>query len=410
MPTSQLREPTGPISEADLSSIWQGQRYPPGALSGPGGEAVTVLYPGRKGGGPGPDFRDAVVRVGGEERIGDVELHVRATSYQQHGHHLDPAYDRVVLHVVFEDDGGGATSLACGERVPIAAFAPWVTARSADIAAWLQAPPLWSEPCRGAAARLGPGRVAEEVRAAGVARFRGRGLALSAAVAREGPDEALWQAILDALGYGGDRDGFRRLGRALPAALLSQIAPAGVEREDIIFAALLAVAGLAPAPDLASRLPPPLAPALRPLASRPANRPERRLAAAAAIFAARGGSLSGRAAASVAGAGDAASLIHAWSPRPRSGAAIGAARASELLLNAVLPFVAATVPELSERCLALAAALPALPPYGKTRFLEDNLRGEDNRRPVRAALDQQGLLGLQAEWCSRGGCGRCPLS
>jgi hypothetical protein len=25
-------------------------------------------------------------------------------------------------------------------------------------------------------------------------------------------------------------------------------------------------------------------------------------------------------------------------------------------------------------------------------------------------VEQQGLLSLLAEWCSRGGCGRCPLS
>src|SRR3972149_6166391 len=94
--------PPGPISEADLSLIWEGQRYPRGALRA-GGEVVRAVNPGRRGRGPGPDFRDAVVRLHGEERRGDVELHVRASYFLQHRHHLDPAYDRLVLHVVFLD-------------------------------------------------------------------------------------------------------------------------------------------------------------------------------------------------------------------------------------------------------------------------------------------------------------------
>jgi hypothetical protein len=54
--------------------------------------------------------------------------------------------------------------------------------------------------------------------------------------------------------------------------------------------------------------------------------------------------------------------------------------------------------------------LPAGAGYGKTAFLEANLRLESGRRPARSAVEQQGLLSLLAEWCSRGGCGRCPLS
>ncbi|HXH22576.1 MAG TPA: hypothetical protein VNN10_11135, partial [Dehalococcoidia bacterium] len=84
--------------------------------------------------------------------------------------------------------------------------------------------------------------------------------------------------------------------------------------------------------------------------------------------------------------------------------------AVEVLLNAVLPFAAAVRPELEGRCLELAASLPALPPYGKTAFLEANLAPAGRRRTTRTPLEQQGLLALHAEWCSQGGCGRCPLS
>ena len=403
--------PPDPISEAGLSLIWEGQRQPPGALTGADGAPVVVLNPGRKGGASGPDFRDAVVRIAGETKTGDVELHVRAAYYQQHGHHLDQAYDGLVLHVVFLDDAGGSSPLACGERVPVAAFAPWVAARSADIASWLEALPLWREPCQTSLARLGDGAISAALRRAAEERFLGRSRQIAASAASEGPEEALWQALMEALGYGGDREGFLRLARALPLALLRHVARrhAG-EEEGAVLAALLAVAGLVPAPDLGLLLPPPLAPPLRNMASRPANRPERRLAAAAFLGARPG--LASYAVRSVRESDGARALLVAWSRRAGGNAAadVGAARASELLLNAVLPFVAAAEPQLGERCLALADALPALPPYGRTAFLERNLLRAGGKRRARSALDQQGLLALHAGWCSQGGCGRCPLS
>jgi len=401
--------PPDPISEADLSLIWEGQRYPRGALRA-GAEVVSAVNPGRRGRGPGPDFRDAVVRLRGEERRGDVELHVRASYFLQHGHHLDPAYDRLVLHVVFLDDSGGGTRLACGESVPVAAFAPWVESRAADIASWPGSQALWREPCHDAVARLGDAGVASVLRTAGAERFRARAAALAGMIAAEGANQALWLALVEALGYGGDREGFRRLPRALPAALLTHLARAFAGQEAAFVAgALLHVAGLRPAPGLAPLLPATMVPALRNLASRPANRPGRRLAAAASMLTAARGELAAEALASVRRAPSAASLVQAWTGLA-GGSGAGATRVTELLLNAVLPCVAALDASLAGRCLELAAGLRPNQPYGKTAFLERNLLRSDGRRAVRSALDQQGLLEMHATWCSRGGCGRCPLS
>ena len=40
--------PPDPLSEADLSLLWAGQRFPAAALATPDGRPVTVLNPGRK--------------------------------------------------------------------------------------------------------------------------------------------------------------------------------------------------------------------------------------------------------------------------------------------------------------------------------------------------------------------------
>jgi len=96
-------------------------------------------------------------------------------------------------------------------------------------------------------------------------------------------------------------------------------------------------------------------------------------------------------------------MVSAWMAPPQ----IGEARARELVVNAVLPFAAAH--GLGQEALAVLRALPAGESYGKTAFLESNLRPAKGRIG-RNALQSQGLLGYVAEWCSQGGCGRCPLS
>ena len=102
-------------------------------------------------------------------------------------------------------------------------------------------------------------------------------------------------------------------------------------------------------------------------------------------------------------------LVTAWQVSQRGLALIGPDRARGIVLNLVLPFVASDA-VLGQRAAALVDELGAAPAYGRTAFLESNLRSAAGKRLVRRAVEQQGLLAFLGEWCSRGGCGRCPLS
>jgi hypothetical protein len=393
----------GVPSEADLATIWAGQRFPAGALQAVDGRGLRVLNPGRPNAGPGPDFRDAVLELGGERRRGDVELHVRASSFRGHGHHLDHAYDRLVLHVVYLADDGAGTALAGGGIAPVAAFAPWLAGRTQELHTWLQAPPLWQDPCTDADQRLGDEALARALRAAGWRRFAARVERLRAAVAVAGPRQALWAALLDALGTGGDRDGFRRLADAFPEARARTCCNGGARG---LTAALLVTAGLAATGPLQTAV---LSPPLR-RTGRPLNWPERRLAALAALYARAGTDLPAFTLAGVESATRARALVAALQVAAAGGPALlGRERAQELAVNVALPF-AALEPRLQGKVETLLAQLPPGAAYGRTSFLEANLARPGGRRRVRSALEQQGLLGLNEDWCRQGGCGRCPLS
>ena len=53
---------------------------------------------------PGPDFRNACLQLGDITWYGDIEIHIHASDWHKHKHHLDPNYANVILHVVTEND------------------------------------------------------------------------------------------------------------------------------------------------------------------------------------------------------------------------------------------------------------------------------------------------------------------
>lgn len=61
---------------------------------------MTIVHPGEINPHAGPDFFNARIRIGPIVWAGNVEVHHRASDWTRHGHHLDPVYNNVILHVV----------------------------------------------------------------------------------------------------------------------------------------------------------------------------------------------------------------------------------------------------------------------------------------------------------------------
>jgi hypothetical protein len=99
-----LLEPGFPYGEELLQFIWEQRLYHTHALRTTDGRAVEVIKPGRIQRNSGPDLEGAQVRIDDQLWAGTVEVHLRSSDWDAHGHHVDPAYENVVLHVVYEHD------------------------------------------------------------------------------------------------------------------------------------------------------------------------------------------------------------------------------------------------------------------------------------------------------------------
>jgi len=92
------------MKEEFLHYLWKYNLYDPDKLVDNEGNKITVINPGEYNRDSGPDFFNARLCIGGTEWAGNVEIHIRSSHFNNHGHNLDPAFDNVILHVVSEND------------------------------------------------------------------------------------------------------------------------------------------------------------------------------------------------------------------------------------------------------------------------------------------------------------------
>lgn len=92
------------MTEDFLHFIWQYQYFDKKDLNTTTQMPLEILDIGKNNRDAGADFQQARLLLDGVEWVGNVEIHLKSSDWNVHKHQQDPAYNNVILHVVWQDD------------------------------------------------------------------------------------------------------------------------------------------------------------------------------------------------------------------------------------------------------------------------------------------------------------------
>jgi hypothetical protein len=459
--TDVLRDKDGFPAERLLQAVWRHQRLRRDQLKTSDGKSVRVLHPGFASAEGGPDFRAAVIQIGGEAPLsGDVEIDLRSNGWHAHGHDRNPNFKNVILHVVWET-GAPASGPAQNERPPALPIKNSLDAPLGELSQWLENESTAAFPealrgkCSAPLRELTEPQLAALLHQAARVRLEAKAAQFSARARHAGWEQALWEGLFRALGYKHNAWPMQNLAESRLLWSLGAKSPFAFQ------ARLLGVSGLLPVEltrlqkssdnylrrvwDCWWRERDEFADFILPRAVwkfhglRPANHPQRRLALAAhwladKNFVARiekwcATEISdGRAALPRRGADQQVSptaLVESlleifqlehdefWSwhwtfksarlakPQPL----LGGTRATDLAVNVILPWLWIRAAEGKNAALRLEIEQryfdwPAAEDNSVLKLARQRLLGTSNRRALRSAAEQQGLMQIVRDFCA----------
>ena len=228
-------------NELELQARWFAGEFGRNFVS-TSGDKIDIVQFGTWNRETGPDFKDAAVSVNaGEPRRGCVEIDLVDRNWETHGHSTNPEFDQTVLHVFVEQSNREfftRTNSNC--NVPQIRIDPAILpeAFSANI------PLARPGRCRAPLGNLPEERIREVLNAAAQFRLQKKAARIRAKIENHGRNETLFQEIAAALGYKENK---------LPFTLIAQRVPLKWLREhpDDIEAILFGLAGFLETPNLA---------------------------------------------------------------------------------------------------------------------------------------------------------------
>jgi hypothetical protein len=436
-----------------MQLVWQHQRMQRGKFRTLDGAPLAVLHPGFWNREAGPDFRGAVLRFGdGAPVTGDVEVDREAGGWKAHGHAGNPAFGKVILHVVWE--AGAGAGLA--SKLPTLAMGRFLDAPMEDLMEWAKVsgtpwPEEWRGQCCAPLRSLPAEALNSLLEQAARARLERKGKALGNRAKEAGWEQALREGLFRGLGYKKN---------AWPMQCVAEIL-ARIELPPgsalVWQARLLGVGGLLPEEvaghtETARRY-------LKQVwdhwwrerelfdgmvlprqvwvyhGQRPGNHPQRRLALAAHWLAAEGlkealdkwfekadsagskGKFARELMEVLQGRTDAFWSRH-WTlrakPLPKAQPLLGLDRTGDLAMNTLLPWfwmrgAARQKPEEVAKAEALYLAWPKGEDNAVLKLARERLLGTGSDREFGTAASQQGLLQIVGDFCTQAGslCAEC---
>ena len=82
-----------------LHYVWKHRIFPLNELTTTTGQRLEIIDTGLANRDAGPDFFNAKIKIEGVVWVGNIEIHRNSSDWFKHGHHQNPVYNNVILHI-----------------------------------------------------------------------------------------------------------------------------------------------------------------------------------------------------------------------------------------------------------------------------------------------------------------------
>ncbi|MBM4053542.1 MAG: DUF2851 family protein [Planctomycetes bacterium] len=245
------------IKEELVRCIWFGQHVEKENVRTDDGRRIEILSPGWWNNEEGPDFKHAEFLLEGKGLIrGNVEIHVFASDWIHHKHEKQKTYDTVSLHVVMWNDlKGKCVKNSTGETIPQLTLSNYLEAELDDIIETIDVGSYISDK------QVNPGhcnlerekhKITEQwigsfLDYAGDERILQKAKKYEKWVENKPFEQALYEAIMESLGYKNNKKPFLMLASLVPVETIRSFVPedaSAQEKKIILQSLLLGMAGL----------------------------------------------------------------------------------------------------------------------------------------------------------------------
>ena len=215
-----------------MQYIWQHRLFDHTKLVTTDGRKLRIIDNGQLNTDSGPDFFNAKISLDGCVWAGNVEMHRRASDWRRHNHHLDPAYDSVVLHVVEVADT--PVYRTNGEEIPTLVLSCSPSFRS-DYETLVSHSS--SQSCAPHIAELGPIVLSDWISSLAIERLQSKSQRLHdwLELYKGNWEEVCYIVVSRSMGFGINSDAFERLARSLPLRFMQKHADSLSQVEAFLF-------------------------------------------------------------------------------------------------------------------------------------------------------------------------------
>lgn len=206
------------IRERLVRCIWLDQLIKKNRLKTLNGRKIKIISPGWWNTGEGADFRQAVIEIEGKRLEGEIEAHVYTSDWKGHGHHRDPRYGKIILHIALWDNRDKKSIQDIeGRKIPQLILFPYLSNNLETLKENISPEkyPLASStdfgPCYPEIKEADPEKINQFLNLAGDTRILEKAEYFRKRADSVGWEESLYEGIMIGLGYKGLKEEFLEL-------------------------------------------------------------------------------------------------------------------------------------------------------------------------------------------------------